>query len=152
MHKHSNCPLTYPISVYQMSDQWVKHSEESAVNCPSAFYPGFSPFPAPRHKPWILKATHAAVFLHRSILFLLGAPLDEGEWASNLHDSHYDRELGTEAATLSASKVLGRIWLESRQPIFPFLCTVYLCCYVKTSWQSWYLTLRLVRYHLFVLC
>ncbi len=32
--------------------------------------------------------------------------LDEGEWASNLHDSHYDWELGAKATTVPASKVL----------------------------------------------
>lgn len=32
--------------------------------------------------------------------------LDEGEWASNLHDSHYDWELCAKAATVPASKVL----------------------------------------------
>lgn len=40
-------------------------------------------------------------------------PLEEGEWAAHLHDSHFDRELGTKAATLPASKVSGRSWFES---------------------------------------
>lgn len=56
-----------------------------------------------------------AVLLHPCIFFLHGAPLDEGEWASNLHDSHYDWELCTKATTLPSSKVLGRFWLESLQ-------------------------------------
>lgn len=39
--------------------------------------------------------------------------LEKGERAAYLHDSHYDRELGATAATLPASKISGRFWLES---------------------------------------
>ena len=87
---------------------------------------------------WLmLQATHTAVSLHHCILFLPGAPLDEGERASNLHDSHYDRELGTKAATLPASKISGRLWFESRQTICLLTHSVCPCCWVKTSQQSW---------------
>lgn len=60
------------------------------------------------------------MLLHQCILFLHGPLLDEGEWASNLHDSHYDRELSTKAATLPASKVSDRLWLELAF-LFPLL-------------------------------
>lgn len=39
-----------------------------------------------------------------SLLCLLDAPLEERERTSDLHDSHFDRELGSEASTLPASK------------------------------------------------
>lgn len=83
----------------------------------------------------MLQATCTAVSLHHCILFLPGAPLDEGERASNLHDSHYDRELGTKAATLPASKISGRLWFESvsRQSACLLTLSEYPCCWVKTS-------------------
>lgn len=97
-------------------------------------------------KQWLTHhhATRTAVLLHHCILFLLGAPLEEGEWASNLHDSHYDRELGTKAATLPASKVFGRFWLESvsRQSICLLTYTAHPFCWLKSSWQSWILVWR----------
>lgn len=47
------------------------------------------------------------LLLHPLCLLLLGAPLEEGERANHLGHSHYDRELGTQAATLPASKLQG---------------------------------------------
>lgn len=41
-------------------------------------------------------------------LLLLGASLDQGKRAANLHDSLYDRELGAAASALPASKLSGR--------------------------------------------
>lgn len=48
--------------------------------------------------------THPVVFSRRCVLFPPCAALDEGERAAHLHDSHNDRELGTKATTLPASK------------------------------------------------
>lgn len=61
----------------------------------------------------VVWSQYPLVLLYHSFLCLLGALLEERERTSNLHDSHFDRELRTKATTLPASKDVGRSWLKS---------------------------------------